>query len=266
MCLSALLIFSACTERVDVSLPNGGNRLVVEASINWEKGTDGKEQLIKLSESTEFFSPQKSVPVKGAVVRVKKNDDGSIFNFADQANGEYKAIDFAPEIGKTYTLEIEYEGKFYEAQETMLSVADIEKIEQATEDILGTKEILIKVFYSDPEDEKNFYLSEMRASVSPIPSIQVLDDEFTNGKENSIEHESDLLKPGQEVELSLFGISKGYYNYMDILVSQLGGQGNPFPTTPVQLKGNCRNVNDPNEQVLGFFRLSQVAKMRYTVK
>ena len=45
----------SCTDTVDVDVPNAGSRLVIEASLNWEKGTSGQTQTIKLSESTGFF-------------------------------------------------------------------------------------------------------------------------------------------------------------------------------------------------------------------
>ncbi len=111
----SLLVFSGCTETVMDALPNGGHRLVVGASINWEKGTDGREQIIKLRQSTPYFASQSSIPVTGAIVRVIKDDDGTVFNFRDQDNGMYKATDFIPELRKSYTLEIEHNNKSYTA-------------------------------------------------------------------------------------------------------------------------------------------------------
>ncbi|MEL7271528.1 MAG: DUF4249 domain-containing protein, partial [Bacteroidota bacterium] len=64
--------FSSCTDTVDVDVTDAGARLVVEASINWEKGTSGQSQTIKLSESTDFFDNNPDIPATGAVVIVTK--------------------------------------------------------------------------------------------------------------------------------------------------------------------------------------------------
>ena len=39
-------IFYSCTDVIDVDVPDAPPRLVVEASIDWMKGTDGSEQII----------------------------------------------------------------------------------------------------------------------------------------------------------------------------------------------------------------------------
>src|SRR4051812_40485530 len=104
-------LLNSCTDVIDVKVPNGGARLVVDASINWQKGTLGETQTINLRKSTAFFEKNSDAPVTGASVTVTKENDGSIFVFADQNNGSYKAIDFVPELNVSYTLKILYNGK-----------------------------------------------------------------------------------------------------------------------------------------------------------
>jgi len=43
------LIFTSCTEVIDVEVPEAESRLVIEASLDWEKGTIGNNQTITLS-------------------------------------------------------------------------------------------------------------------------------------------------------------------------------------------------------------------------
>ena len=45
--LLTILIFSSCEDVVDISLQEGTKRLVIDANINWEKGTIGNEQVIR---------------------------------------------------------------------------------------------------------------------------------------------------------------------------------------------------------------------------
>ena len=42
------------------------------------------------------------------------------------------------------------------------------------------------------------------------------------------------------VNMELIGVSKRYYEYIQLLISQ-SESGGPFDTTPVALRGNCTN-------------------------
>lgn len=266
--LNLILIgfLNSCTDTVDVDVPNGGSRLVVEASIKWEKGTSGQTQVIKLSESTTFFDSNSSNPVTGASVIVVKDNDGLEFIFEDQNNGNYIATDFVPEIDQSYTLQILYNGQTYSASETLISVTEINSVEQTIEGAGDEEEIQIKVFFDDPINTENYYLGEFNSSVNPLLTLTSLSDQFTDGNENFIEFDNEELVPEAIVDINIYGISEAYYNYIDILIEQSGESDGPFQTTPVQLKGNCININDTNEEVLGYFRLGEVAKTTYTIE
>lgn len=260
-------LFNSCTDVVNVDVPNGGARLVVEASINWEKGTSGTNQTIKLSESTTYFSKNLNVPVTGASVTVTKNDDNTQFTFIDQNNGTYTTTNFEPVIGQSYTLNIQYNRQSYAATETLISVTEISKIEQAVEEGFSEDEIQLKIYFNDPANVDNYYLGEFNSTVNPVRYLRPLSDEFTDGNENFMEYDNEILDTGTSVAINLYGISENYYNYINILVQQSESiGGGPFQTTPVQLKGNCKNINNPNEEVLGYFRLSEVVRTNYTIE
>jgi hypothetical protein len=260
-------LLNSCTDVIDVNVANGGARLVVDASINWQKGTFGETQTIHLRESTGFFDNNRDVPVTGASVTVTKENDGSIFVFADQNNGSYTATDFVPELNASYTLQILYNDNAYTATETLIAAPVINRIEQTIEGSDGDTEIQLQVFFDDPEDFENYYLGEFTPSNLPLPSLAVIDDEFTDGNENYIENDNDNYVAGVTVGINVYGISQRYYDYLNILIQQSGSDENgPFPTTPVQLKGNCNNVNDSNEEVLGYFRLGEFDTTSYTIE
>ncbi|WP_298900561.1 DUF4249 domain-containing protein [uncultured Psychroserpens sp.] len=258
--------FNSCTDTVDVNVPDGGPRLVVEASINWEKGTSGQTQTITLSESTSYFSNNPDVPVTGASVVVTKDNDGMQFVFEDQNNGNYITTNFVPVVDQSYTLEILYNEQTYTATETLMSVTDINDVEQTIEGDGDEEEIQLKVFFDDPINIDNYYLGEFNSSVNPLLTLTALSDQFTDGNENFIEFDNEDLVAEATVDISIYGTSERYYNYINILIEQSEGEGGgPFQTTPVQLKGNCININSPDEEVLGYFRLGEVVKTTYTI-
>ena len=49
---------TGCEDVIDVDVQTDTLRLVVEASLDWEKGTTGNEQLITLRTSTPFLKPK----------------------------------------------------------------------------------------------------------------------------------------------------------------------------------------------------------------
>ncbi|WP_228237799.1 DUF4249 domain-containing protein [Allomuricauda sp. M10] len=265
--LTLIGLLNSCTKVIDVDVPNGGARLVVDASINWQKDTSGETQTIHLRESTSYFNSNPDVPVIGASVTVTKENDGSTFVFDDQNNGSYTATDFVPELNASYTLEILYNGNSYTATETLIAAPDINRIVQTIEGSDDDKEIQLQLFFDDPGAVENYYLGEFIPSNLPIPSLAVISDEFTDGNENFIENDNENYVAGATVAINLYGISQRYYDYLNIFIQQSGSDENgPFPTTPVQLKGNCTNINDPNEEVLGFFRLGEFDTTSYTIE
>lgn len=264
--LSISLALSSCTDVIDVDVPNGGARFVVEASINWEKGTVGNNQTIKLSTSTPYFSDNINDPVTGATVEVVNNSNNTSFSFTDQNNGEYTTSNFVPILNQSYTLNIEYNGQTYSASETLLPVSSINRVEQKTENFLGEDQIQVRVYFDDPAGEENCYIGEFKSSNEALTTLLAYRDEFTDGKENFILYSDEDLKKGNIVDINFYGVSRRYFNYMNRLIWQSGSGGGMFQVTPVQLKGNCKNINNPDEEVLGYFKLSQYVHENYTIK
>lgn len=267
--LVLIRIFTSCTDVINVDVPNGGARLVVEASINWKKGTLGNNQTIKLSTSTAYFDNKPNVPVKGAKVTVTNDDSGTVFTFADQNNGKYTTTNFIPKIENSYTLSIIYKGKTYLAKETLVGVVPIKRVNQEVRSGFSSEQIRVKVFFDDPINERNYYLGQFKQDNNPNIFLAARQDQFTNGNESFIGYNKKENKTGITVNIKLFGISKQFHNYIEQLILQSGTggrRGGPFDTTPAQLKGNCKNVNDATEEVLGYFRLSEFSEVRYIIK
>lgn len=265
------IIFASCEDVVDVEVQEGPKRLVVEASLDWEKGTDGNVQTIRLRESTPFFNTNTSTEVTGASVVVTNDDNGATYNFDDQGNGEYLTTNFEPILGQTYSLRIEYNGEVYTAKETMTPVTDITNVFQDRKDGFDDEVLEVHVVFTDPEEVGNHYLFKFQREGDLLPDLEEGKDEFLNGNEidwwYEIEEDDNTdiepFKPGDVVNIGMYGISKSYYDYIKILISQLGGVG-LFESTPVDVKGNCINTTNPENYAFGYFRLSQMVKTSYT--
>ncbi|MGJ8738019.1 DUF4249 family protein [Zobellia laminariae] len=270
-----LLLFvsiTSCSDVIDVEVQEGQSRLVIQASLDWEKGTTGNEQIVKLSTSTEFFDTTSNTAVTGASVSVTNDVSGAEFIFIDQNNGEYTTSEFVPVLNESYTLTVIHNGETYSANETMMTVTEITDLYQGLEDGFDDEELELHVEFTDPEDEDNFYLFKFQKQGDLLPEFEVGDDEFVNGNEldwwYEIEEDEDTdkieaLAPGDVVSIEMYGISEAYYGYMDILIDQIGGVG-IFSATPVAVKGNCINLTNPDNYAHGYFRLTEVNKTSYT--
>ncbi len=258
--LLTILTFASCTDVVEVDVPETDPRLVVEASIDWEKGTLGNEQMIKLSASKPYFDKNEDQIVTGASVKITNDSNGAEVVFVDQNNGEYTTDSFAPILNQSYTLEIIYNNETYIAKETMRSVTDIISVTQE----IDKDELSITAEFEDPENEKNFYFGKFKDRNEILPELFYDFDKFTNGNVMEFEYyvnddddDDDERSLEGIVDFRLYGISERYYNYISLLTDQAESDGSPFSTTPAPLRGNCINTTNTDNNAFGYFRLSQ---------
>ena len=261
-----LIFITSCEDVIDLDLNTTDPKLVIEASINWLKGTSGNEQEIKLSLTAPYFDDNVP-PANGAQVIITDANNNQ-FNFIEDSNsGVYKNNSFIPEINQTYYLTIIYEGNTYIAEETLESVASIDFIEQNDNGGFSGNETEIKAYYTDPEDEQNFYFFEFISNIPVIPSLEVYKDEFTNGNQIFGFYTEEDLEAGDQVTIRNYGVSERFYEFMFVLLQQNSDEGGgPFETQPATIRGNCINQSNPDNFPLGYFRLSEVDEVIYTVQ
>ena len=98
-------------------------------------------------------------------------------------------------------------------------------------------------------------------------SLDVYDDEFTDGNQIFAFYSNEDLKTGSKLIIQNHGISQRFYEYMTILLQQSkDDSGGPFETQPATLRGNCINETNPSNYPLGYFRASEVSGYTYTVE
>lgn len=266
--------FSSCTDVIDVELQSEPPRLVVEASINWVKGTLGNSQSIKLSLSTPYFDSTTVSNVEGAIVKITNDSNGVEYIFIDRTQGLYSIANFVPILNQSYTLEINYNGETIIAKETLTSVSNISDINQSMENGFLDDVIGLSVSFIDPADINNFYMLKFQRIGDLFPSLFDIDDKFTDGNKMTVTYEeiSDEetgekeLLPGDLLNIELYGISENYYNYIRLLIEQSENGGDPFSSIPAPLKGNCINPENPEQYAYGYFRLSQVDQAKYRIE
>ena len=260
------LTFLTCEDIIELDLKTAEPRLVIDASLNWIKETSGNTQYIRLSLTTPYYNTSIS-PATGASVIVTDTKNNSFIFDEEENTGIYKNQSFIPEINGVYKLKIQYNNEVYIATETLIAVVPIDSVEQKNDGGFSGEETEIKAYYFDPKNVENYYFFEFINTDSKIISLEVYDDEFTDGNKIFAFHSDENLKAGNELIIQNHGISKRYYEYMNLLLQQSNDEsGGPFETQPATLRGNCLNQTNPDNYPLGYFRVSEVAVFKYIIE
>ena len=260
------LSFTACEDVIDLELNTGEPRLVIDASLNWLKGTEGKNQFIKLSLSAPFYDNEVP-PANNAIVTVVDTNNNT-FNFVEDGDtGIYRNNTFIPEIDGVYNLTINYKDEIYTGTEQLMGVASIDRVEQKNDGGFSREEIEIKAYYTDPEGIENYFLFEVEKLSDNDVSLEVYDDEFRDGNEIFAFYSDEDLEAGDELTIYGSGISERFYEFMVILLQQTDEEGgDPFETQPATVRGNCVNITNPENYPFGYFRVSEVSIFNHIVK
>jgi hypothetical protein len=259
------LFLAGCEETITVDLKTEAPRLVIDASIDWVKNTTGNEQKIKLSTTTDYYSPTFPT-VSGGTVTVT-NSANTIFNFIETSGtGEYICTNFVPVIGETYTMTITLNGETYTATETLINVPNIENnIVQNNAGGFAGDEIEITYYYQDNVAQENYYLFGIKTSHIAFPIFDAENDENTQGNLMSEQYSHKDLVAGDIINIKLYGISERYYSYFKKILLAAGSD-NPFASTPAPVRGNIVNQTDSKNFAFGYFRLSEVDTKNYTIQ
>jgi hypothetical protein len=184
----ATVSFTACKKKdISINVPPAHNsQLFIEGILY-----PGQRPKIYISKSNPFFSPKitpQQVFARGAVVKIKTGTtvdvlvpDSAFNKFRCRWEPYYRGK-IAALAGKTYTLEVVYEGKTYTANTTISQKAvKINSIEYTPSffDVYGSHDGVI-VTITDPPGKGDFYRFQMNRMIdTSIHHAHVL-DKFIN--------------------------------------------------------------------------------------
>ena len=266
------LILSSCEDKIDLDVPVGPTRLVVDALLS----NGSSDQTITLSTTAPYFSSSQTPRVTNARVYVTVGTSDTIsFNHDAPVPGNYVALYDMVDTAKEYVLHIEWNGNKYRSfPEKMHRVPPIDTLIQSEEKFPqqgdfrqeGYAGLLTTV---EPKGLGDYYrwIIKKNNKVSTDPfSLLFSDDRLVDGnkiKDWDIVYE---LQPDDTVEVWQMSISERAYHFWSLLFAQITKFGGPFDTPPAPIEGNVYNENDENEMVLGFFGVSKVEKAILIVK
>ncbi|WP_378172852.1 DUF4249 family protein [Aquimarina sp. SS2-1] len=261
-----LIICTSCEDVIDVDVPNGEPRLVIDASFEIYLDEDPIDALggVRLTLSAPFFDD--AVPtVSDATVFVTNLSDNSIINFEEsQEPGLFipENTNIIPEFNIDYELTVIYEGETYKATTQLIPTVAIDNVEQGDGTLFEGDETEVIIFFTDDGTRDDFYLFDFDFNLY-LPS----EDRFYQGEAFNFSYFYEDMVGGEEVTIKILGIDERYYNYSNLLIEQSEQDGgNPFQTPPAQIRGNIINTTNPDNFALGYFNLSEASRFQFTIQ
>jgi hypothetical protein len=260
----SIIALAGCQDVIDVDLNEAEERLVIEAAMIKLKGASGTNQRIRLTKTRGFFEDSLTI-VDDAEVTVT-GQGGEVFTFEHDSAGYYYTNQFQTNLLENYYLKVEVDGEIYTAEETFMPVVPIDSVSQRSNAGFSGEDIELKAFYKDPAGEENYYLFTFFVNFVDFPTTEIYDDEFTDGNTIFALYQEEELMPGDDVIITNFGLSRQFYEYMNVLLSQVGSIGGPFQTQPAVVRGNIINETNPDNFPYGYFSLTESDQFIYTVQ
>ncbi|WP_172677442.1 DUF4249 domain-containing protein [Marinifilum fragile] len=269
------IIFSSCTEEINVDVDSGETRLSVEAAVT----SDLTKHHVILKETSDVFFNQDAIPVHSAKITV--TDGKTTYNYQETKPGYYESEEaFAGQPGNTYSLsitnvDVNKDGTLeeYLASSTMKSNYVIDSIkmhfdpdyESYDEDVDKGPFWLVSLYMKDDIKTEDYYGFACRINDvmvhDTITEILVQKDTYFNGEtskgvdvgEFNQEKTDEILKDNDIITLETYAISEEYYDFVSQLQELDEGQ-NMFSGPPGNITSNISNG------AIGFFAVYSITR------
>ncbi|MEP2281518.1 DUF4249 domain-containing protein [Maribacter sp.] len=293
--LLAISFFTSCEDVIDVELPEDVSRLIVNGVIRVDENEEYLPIEIVVTESSSFFEENTVASINSAIIYygTPREDapeileGGGISNLAEVEPGSGKwapdpSFDSDQRIrvsnineGDVFQLLITTDNEQYLATTTYVKSVPIDSLEQGDETLFSGDETEVIVSFTDPGDSDDFYLLDL-----DFGEFLVTEDEFYQGQTFvfSYFYDNELeLNTSSVVDVSLIGVDEPFYNYMNQIIVQSGGDQGPFQTPAATVRGNVINITgiDNDEVVdnvertdnyaLGYFAIVEEYKDSITI-
>lgn len=253
-----IIFFANCEKVIDVDVPTIKPKLVIDATFEvlFDENPVTANTNVNLSLSADYFDDE--IPtVTNANVSLKNLSDNTIINFSDaDLDGSYQPNSaFIPADDVQYELTIIHDNETYVGKATKVKSAPFTSVEQGDKTLFSGDEVELKITFNDAPIIENYYLLDLTDN-----KFLSIEDRFFDGTDYNFSYffRDDDFELPKTVTIKMSGITKDYYTYFRILVSQSGQEGGgPFQSVPTSLLGNMVNTTNDTNFPLGYFNISE---------
>ena len=258
---AVLLGLSSCTEKIDLELDEQKfQRLVVDGWVT----NEAQKHRVKLSLTTSFFDKE-SVPVAtGATVTI--SDGSTTWPLVEETPGNYYTAATAQgEVGKTYTLNVDYEGELYTASSYLRPVPQIDSVSY----FLNTEEpddpfYELYLYTEEPDGIGDYYMWRVsnngEALRDSLREIVYVEDTFVDGNYITAWNFDNIdAVIGDSIKVDQMSITKDAYETFNAILLETEFRGGLFDSPPANVQTNVSNG------ALGFFGTSAVSSYSFVI-
>lgn len=292
MVLMSVVLNLACEDVIQVETPTEAPRLNVQALFRVDVNEIYLPVEVKVSETNPFFGEIPVTALENIIIIYEEfNDDnvvvstgfssltelepgtGAYFpnpNFTTEQRIQTSVI----EKNILFSLIMNHKGRKYIAQTRYVPAVPIDTIIQGDGQLFSDNETEIIMYFTDDPDRDNFYIFDF-----DFNQYLVTEDKFYKGQKFQFSYFYDQrFEPGREINISILGADKTFYNYMDQLIEQSGDFQGPFQTPVATVRGNVfditdldnnnvyDNVDQPQSYPLGYFAIVQEIKGKIKIE
>lgn len=230
----------SCEEVIDLDLGKNEPRIVIEGTVTTDQGP----YTVKINQSVDYGELNEFPPVSGATVSVK-DDQGATATVVEVDEGIYSVQDIQGQNGRSYTIEVSYNGETYQAS-SLLPPTDIpiQSLEYTFEEetLFIDEGYYLTAYFADPIEETNYYRLRIFVNGEVYyferddnrvrdDNFWLINDKFFNGKLMDFEFPH-TLKAGDKVDVELHQVDRTTFDYYRTLVD-LMGVGGVAPANPL---------------------------------
>ena len=256
----SLPILLACEDDIQLDVAQADQKIIIQAQVT----NRPDYQFVKISKTVGFYDNGISPGVNNAVVSVE-DDLGTSWSFSESTDDEgvyLPDVNFVGEVGRTYTLSVEVEGKQYSSTEELMPITPVDSLTSVVnpermEEYGPNADVYDVLLYTvEPQDQENFYLFKFYSNGNVLnddgEDITVTDDvavgEAIDGLELPEHHSL-----GDSVSIEMFSLTKTSFIYWNDVASLIFSDGGIFSPLPANPRSNISGG------ALGVFQVSGVS-------
>ena len=263
------LVWSSCQEAITVELPDQEPKLIVDALIRIDTTQNTTIVSVQARQTSDFFgsiTPAALDQITMSNLDNPGNNANQVLLETEPGSGIYQQIFSTQQLAEDrWFLQIDYRGELYVAESRMQYSVPIDQLTIGDGSLFSEESTELLVRYTDIGDREDFYLFDYGNG-----DFFASEDVFYDGQQFEFSYFYDQeFNPGDTLTVSIMGIDRDFFNYMNLLREQSEGGFGPFASPAVSVRGNLinatdidnnnnyNNVNNPDNYALGYFTIVQ---------
>jgi len=263
------LVWSSCQEVITVELPDQDPKLIVDALIRIDTTQNTTIVSVQARQTSDFFGtirPAALDQITMSNLDNPGNNTNQVLLETELGSGIYQQIFSTQQLAEDrWFLQIDYRGELYVAESRMQYSVPIDQLTIGDGSLFSEESTELLVRYTDIGDREDFYLFDYGNG-----DFFASEDVFYDGQQFEFSYFYDQeFNPGDTLTVSIMGIDRDFFNYMNLLREQSEGGFGPFASPAVSVRGNLinatdidnnnnyNNVNNPDNYALGYFTIVQ---------